>query len=93
MPNPWDIPPSPPIGDIDGDAISIAVGRALTSWEYVEEAYADIFSVLVGAHQSADPEIIPALRAYGAVITSRGRAEMIEAAGRRAFLPPSRRRT
>ena len=56
MPAPWDIPPAPPSGDAHEDAISMAVGRALTSWEYVEEAYADIFAILVGADKAISQE-------------------------------------
>jgi hypothetical protein len=84
MPQPWDVPPAPGSGDSHEDAISLAVGRALTSWEFIEEALADIFAIFVKA-DVADPEKAPALRAYGSVITARGRADMLQAAGEAHF--------
>jgi hypothetical protein len=80
MSQPWDIPSTPATGDTHEDAISLAVGRALTSWEFVEEELAQIFAILVNADMS-DLERAPAVRAYGSIMTARGRAEMLEAAG------------
>ena len=77
MPQPWDIPPTLASGDAGENGMYLAVGRALTAWEYVEEAFADIFATFVGAHESREPEVVPAFRAYGSVITSRGRADML----------------
>jgi hypothetical protein len=84
MPQPWDVPPTPARGDIHEDAISVAVGRALTSWEYLEEQLAEIFAIFVNADM-ADPEKAPAVRAYGSVATARARADMLEAAGEAYF--------
>jgi hypothetical protein len=84
MPQPWDVPPKPSHGDSHEDAISLAVGRALTSWEFAEEQLAEIFAIFVNADMS-DVERAPAVRAYGSVITARGRADMLEAAGEAYF--------
>jgi hypothetical protein len=64
MPQPWDVPPSPATGDPHEDAISLAVGRALTAWEFVEEQLAELFAIFVNADM-ADLEKAPAVRAYG----------------------------
>jgi hypothetical protein len=85
MPQPWDVPPSPATGDPHEDAISLAVGRALTAWEFVEEQLAELFAIFVNADM-ADLEKAPAVRAYGSVITARGRADMLEAAAEAYFL-------
>jgi hypothetical protein len=85
MPNPWDIIPKiAPRGDPHEDDIFRAVGRALTSWEYVEEEWADIFAILVNADM-ASPKKTPAMRAYGAIPTARSRADMLDAAGEAYF--------
>jgi hypothetical protein len=85
MSQPWDVPPTPAYGDSHEDAISLVVGRALTSWECVEEALADIFAIFVNA-DTVDPERAPALRAYGSVASARGRADMLDSAGEAYFL-------
>jgi hypothetical protein len=84
MPQPWDVPAVPSHGDAHEDTISIAVGRALTSWEHIEEALADIFAIFVNADM-ADPEKAPALRAYGAVSSARGRGDLLQAAAEAYF--------
>jgi hypothetical protein len=84
MSQPWDVPPAPVSGDSHQDAISLAVGRALTSWEFIEEELAQIFAILVNADM-ADPERAPAVRAYGSVMTARGRSDMLDAAGEAYF--------
>jgi hypothetical protein len=78
--NPWDIPPFPTIGDMEEDTAS--VGRALSSWELFECRLSRIFSGLTGRINGTSP----AMRAYGAVLTFRGRADMIEAASEVYFL-------
>ncbi len=85
MRQPWDVPPTPAYGDSHEDAISIAVGRALTAWEFLEEELAEIFAIMVNA-EMADLERVPAIRAYGSVITARGRADMLEAAAEAYFV-------
>ena len=77
--NPWDIPtPLPTIGETLTDAIHTATGKALTSWEYLEEALAHLFALILGV--GADPETEPAIRAYGSVISFKSRADMVRAA-------------
>ena len=73
---PWDVPIFPKHGDIDVQILYATVGHALTRWEAMEERLAHLFSILIGLH---DPSEI-AERAYGAVVTFRGRKEMIERA-------------
>ena len=51
-----------------------AVGRALTQWERFEQIFCTLFCTLLGRDTNYAAE-----RAYGAVITFRGRADMIEA--------------
>ena len=80
--NPWDIPPFPTIGDMEEDTVYASVGRALSSWELFECRLSRIFSGLTGRINGTSP----AMRAYGAVLTFRGRAEMIEAASEVYFL-------
>jgi hypothetical protein len=81
VPQQWDVPPTPLRGDAHEDATTLAVGRALTSWEFYEEQLAEIFANA----DMAEPEIEPAVRAYGSVVTARGRADMLEAAGEAYF--------
>jgi hypothetical protein len=76
MTNPWDIPPAPAVGDASEDITFAAVGRALTRWEEFEVLFASLFSTLVGK----DDNTAAAIRAYGSVITFRGRADLIRAA-------------
>jgi hypothetical protein len=85
---PWDIRPKPERGSANSDDVYRAVGMALTSWEYVENAVADIFVSVVGdPFESANKS--PATRAYGAVTNFNSRADMVEAAAY-AFLNPER---
>jgi hypothetical protein len=72
----WDIPPPPQIGDASEDITFTSVGRALTRWEEFEVVFASLFSALVATKDNN----AAAIRAYGSVITFRGRAEMVRAA-------------
>jgi hypothetical protein len=74
--NPWDVRARANQGDTLPSATFEAVGRALSSWESFEEMFSYIFSTLVGTA----PHDIRALRAYGSILTFKGRAEMISAA-------------
>ena len=58
------------------------VGRALTEWETLESYLGLIFGIFVGASRDTEP----AMRAYGSVLTFRGRADMLEAAGLAFYL-------
>jgi len=79
--NPWDIPPLPKKGDTSKSSTYEAVGLALSNWEEVEFGLGLLFRTLL----RADMEI-GASRAYGSVITFRGRIEMIEAAAEAYFM-------
>lgn len=76
---PWSIPPPPAEGDKDEDTLYRAVGFALSKWGRLEDTMAHIFASLI----SGDP--LPASRAYGAVLTFKGRMEMTQAAAKAFF--------
>jgi hypothetical protein len=82
-------PPTPPArkswdapfalkGDSSEDDLFKAVGRALTDWEFVEEALARVYAALMRCDLNSPT---PAVRAYGAIIGSKARIDMILAAG------------
>jgi hypothetical protein len=79
--NPWDIPPLPKKGDASKSITYEAVGLALSNWESFEFGLGLIFITLLRADEG-----IAARRAYGSIITFRGRLEMIEAAAEAYFL-------
>ena len=81
-PKPWDVPPPPAVGDSDIDTTFKAVGLALTNWEHLERQLGAVFAILLGLNDSTEAP----LRAYGSVITFRGRAEMLKAAAEAHFL-------
>lgn len=80
---PWDVPPRPTDYDRDPEVLYAAIGSALSSWQYVENAIANIFEWLV---VEGDPRVnyvdsmSPAERAYGSVVSFDGRAGMVTAA-------------
>jgi len=80
MSNPWDVPPKPSHAPDHRDELYAAVGKALSSWELIERALAEIFSLFVGAPVMGYMLDEPAIRAYGSVISFNGRAEMLAAA-------------
>ena len=84
MSNPWDIPPHPSNGDFDESALFASIGRALTEWEQVEAACAELFAVLVSVSQRS-AQHAPAIRAYGTVISFKARCEMLKAAATAYF--------
>lgn len=79
---PWDIPSFPSLGDLDPDITYRAVGEALTLWEKFEREMAGIYSILV----AKQPRHSPAMRAYGAILTSRGRIDLLKAASEAVFV-------
>jgi hypothetical protein len=85
MPNPWDILPTRPRGDADAKVLFAAIGEALTSWEWVEGACAEVFAVLVSVSHKSSVHA-PAIRAFGTVISFPGRCEMIREAAEAYFL-------
>jgi hypothetical protein len=75
--NPWEIPPFPTKGD-DNECITFeSVGRALTAWENFETRLFWLYVAILGVSGWT----VPAERAYGAIATSRGRVDMLRAAG------------
>jgi hypothetical protein len=84
-PKPWDIRPKAVTGSADSNAVYRAVGMALTSWEFIETALADIFSVVVGEAAIGFIPRTPASMAYGTIVGFGGRADMLDAAARGFF--------
>lgn len=80
-PKPWDPPPIPVKGDPDIETVYAAIGTALSAWEGLEEQLANIFAALV----APDGIQLPAQRAYGSILTFRGRGELITAAAGAVF--------
>lgn len=87
--NPYDVLPPPEIGGgaTSAEAIYIEIGRALTTWEELEEHLAEAFALMAGrpSHE-ATTNTSPAMRAYGTVVTFRGRKDMILAASEAYFM-------
>jgi hypothetical protein len=68
------------------NALYIAVGAALSTWELVEEGLAEIFALFIGAPEAGPTSgHQPAIRAYGSVISFRSRVEMVSAAAQAFF--------
>jgi hypothetical protein len=81
--NPWDVPLHLPFeGDMDENAIYLSVGKALSQWERLEHQMSNIFAAVVS--KSADN---PARWAYGAVMASGTRADMLKGAAYIYFFP------
>jgi hypothetical protein len=60
------------------------VGRALTEWEQVENACAQLFAIFVSATQRRAYQA-PAVRAYGCIIGVKSRSTMLREAARAYF--------
>ena len=71
----------PDRGSNNEDIIFMGVGRALSAWERFEWQLAIVFGLLV----SRDGDPLAARRAYGSVVSFRGRTDMVLAASRAAF--------
>ena len=72
----WSRPPIPESGDTDEADVYRAVGEALSRWERLEEQLAMLFIAFIGAGQDTDA----ARRAYGAILKTSDRREMMLAA-------------
>lgn len=72
----WALAPILPHGDHDGQDVFAAVGMALTAWEKLEQAQANVFGQLVGSRRGG------AVAAYGTIVAYKGRAEMLTAAAK-----------
>lgn len=79
--NPWDRRPWPKQGDKSDSLTYEAMGRALTAWEHHEAALSILFSMFVRNYNTRAGR-----RAYNAVRTFEGRAEMLRAASETYFL-------
>jgi hypothetical protein len=79
--NIWDRRPWPKAGDSTMEKTYEAVGRALSSWEIYEGILSVLFSVFVTPNLSTRA----GMRAYSAVRTFEGRAEMLRAASQAYF--------
>jgi hypothetical protein len=82
--NPWDIRPRSADGSATADEVYRAIGMALTSWEYAENALADVFALFVGAREIIPPRE-PAVRAYGVIAGFKTRLDMVQAAAESYF--------
>jgi hypothetical protein len=74
MPNAWDLVIDT-AGDDTPDAIFFQVGKALTHWEILESQTAMIYSHLLS--DGPDLRYVAAQQAYGLIIGSKARAEML----------------
>lgn len=77
---PWDPRPPSSVGDSREDTIFSAVGQALTEWEQMENACAQLFAVLVSANHKR-VYLAPAIRAYGTITSAATRQQMLANAG------------
>lgn len=68
----WEPPPRADRGDSDSDLLYMRIGRALTSYEIVEEEFARLFADLVHSNSEA------AFRAYGCIMSPTTKREMLE---------------
>ena len=81
-PNPFAKPPKATSGDVNATDIYTSVGFSLHSWENCEIACATIYSALV--MPASDNHTL--MRAYGVIVSSSTRREMIEASCEAYFL-------
>jgi len=78
MANPWDARPWAEQGDKNENDVFVAVGKALSHWELLEQAIASLFTlVTVGSYHAP---LAPTLRAYSSVASSHNRIQMVRAA-------------
>ncbi len=77
--NPWDVIERVE-GESDPDKLYLSIGRALSAWEWMEQSFAHLFGFFCGGEDT-----LPARRAYGAVITFRGRSEMLRSVAEAYF--------
>jgi hypothetical protein len=80
--NPWDVRRAE-TAEKDPDALYLSIGRALSAWERMEQRFAGLFSFFCGGSM----DVLTAIRAYGSVITFRGRADMLRSAAEAYFHP------
>lgn len=78
----WKRPANENQGDENPHKVYEAVGFALTSWELMEEAFAELYLVLVKAPKASDN---PTRRAFGSIESNSGRRKAVEAAAEAFF--------
>jgi hypothetical protein len=78
MSNLWDERPWAEIGDKSENEIFVAVGKASSHWEIVEQAIASLFTVVTVGRYYAPTA--PTIRAYSSVASSHNRIQMVRAA-------------
>jgi hypothetical protein len=81
-PNPWDRPPIPPLGDESKDQVYMAVGAALSGWEFLGMEVCGLFDTFIGTELDNHASH----QAYGAVTAWSVRREMLAAASDAYFL-------
>ena len=65
-------------GNRSENELFLAVGKALSHWELVEQAIASLFTVItVGSYFAP---VAPTVRAYAAIVGSKARIDMVQAA-------------
>lgn len=69
MPEPWDRPPFPQIGDEDQNRVFEYIGRVSNAWEHLEGVFSLLYATLSGKH----PFDRDARRTYGREPTFQGR--------------------
>ena len=79
--NPSGIPPLPTTGNPRINTTFASVGRALTTWEGFEVQLANVFAAICGAPD----DTMSAIRAYGSVVSFKGRSTMLKAAAEAYF--------
>lgn len=77
--NPWDVL-EPDGAETEPEKLYVSIGRALSEWEWTEQQLAHFFGFFCGGD---DPFAVR--RAYGSVITFRGRADMLRSAAEAYF--------
>jgi hypothetical protein len=85
MKNAWDIRDAADRGDFDDKVPFESIGRALTEWENVENSCAELFAAFVLDNPYRNSLQAPAIRAYGSVISFKGRCDMLRAAATSYF--------
>ena len=75
----WEHPPGMPQGEHDAGLIHTGVGAALSAWEHMEWAVADVFSAFMEANRDASE------RVYGALEGLKVKMEVLEQAAQAAF--------
>jgi hypothetical protein len=85
MKNPWELPPHAARGDRIPTPLYIAIGQAMSAWEFIEFDLSEMFAIFTGSGRTNKRGQDPAVRAYGTVVSYRGRSELLNAAAKAFF--------